>query len=129
MRQHARHLVAAFLLAGALACDHGGSTGPGSTMISVRARDDVGHSAGRNPILVVRSEATPVTSQTGADGTVDIEVAGAGTYRVTIIPRDGYFGGLDSLSKSVTVLAHARTTVEFTLYRAGSVPPEGGGGQ
>lgn len=122
-----RNLIPAVLLTLLAACDPGGGTGPNSTLISVRVRDDRGATAGRNEVVVTLPDATHVDARTGADGNADIRMVEPGTYVVTVVPRDGFVAGTDGLTKSVTVDARTRTEVRFTLYRTGWAPnPQNG---
>lgn len=117
-----RRFVLIPLVLGATACTWFGSTGPDGTVIGVRLLDDRGASAGRNQVVVQLPERRSVNAITGRDGTVDIGVAGAGTYDVRVIPRDGFIA-TEFLSKRVTVTARGKTVVEFILMR-GAIPPE-----
>ncbi|MGZ8379112.1 MAG: hypothetical protein ACXWZS_02005 [Gemmatirosa sp.] len=118
-----RRLVLASLLAGLAACDGGRSTGPGAAVITVRIREDGGASGGRNQVLIATPSAT-LSASTSPDGTADVAVATAGSYRVTVIPRDGFVGGIAGLSKVVTVAAGEAAVVEFTVNRASVSPGE-----
>lgn len=118
-----RPLVLASLLVGLAACDAGRGTGPESSVITVRVRDANGVSAGPNQVLVTLATGT-LSARTDRDGTAAIAVAGAGTYRVTIVPRDGFVGGTAGLSRTVAVGPGAPAVVEFTVYRAGAGPEE-----
>jgi len=117
-----RLLSPTILLACLASCDIGGATGPDATLISVRVRDDRGLSAGRNEVVVVQPSALRLDARTGADGNADIALDAPGTYRVTVIPRDGYVAGSDPLTKTVTVDEHTRTQVRFTLFRSSWTP-------
>jgi hypothetical protein len=118
-----RRLVLASLVTGLAACDGGRSTGPDASVITVRIREDGGAPGGRNQVLIATPSAT-VSASTSRDGTADVAVATAGTYRVTVIPRDGFVGGIAGLSKVVTVAAGEAAVVEFTVNRAGASPVE-----
>ena len=113
-----RQLLLLSVLVSAAACNVGKSTGPASTVISVRVMDDVGAPVARTPVRVMVSATTRVDAATRGDGTVDIGVD-AGAYQVWVIPRDGYISGAESLMKSVTLNASERAIVDFTVHRAG----------
>ena len=122
-----RPLVLLSLLATIAACDAGRSVGPESARITVRLKDDRGEPVDRTQIILTRAATPSVITRSGSDGNADIAVADAGVYRVQVIPREGYVGGTEGLSKEVTVSAHATTMVWFTVHRAGSSgaePPE-----
>ena len=72
----------------------------------------------RMPVAAILST-TRVDVSTGNDGTADIRVPDAGTYLIRVTPRAGYLGSTPALSKSVTVGANARVTVDFTVHRQG----------
>jgi hypothetical protein len=122
-----RRLVLASLLVGAVACDSGRGLAPDASVISVRIRDDTGAPAGRNQVLLTMS-AVSLNASTKGDGTADVTVESAGTYRVTVVPRAGFVGGQAGLTKVVTVVPGSQTVVEFTVNRVGTgpgdVPPE-----
>jgi hypothetical protein len=117
-----RLLIPALLLGSLAACGTGGATGPDATLISVRVRDDRGLSAGRNEVVVLAPAAGSQDARTGADGNADIVLDAPGPYRVTVIPRDGYVAGSDPLTKTITVEAHTRIQVRFTLFRSSWTP-------
>lgn len=122
-----RKLVLMSLIAFAAACSS--STGPGSTVISVRLLDDAGKSAGRNQIVVTQADGTKVTASTGTDGRANIKVASPGDYVISVIQRNGFVGS-DALTRRVRIPANTTTVLEFTLYRGGTStydPPENGG--
>lgn len=117
-----RPLILASLLVAA-ACD-GGGTGPEATAITVRVHDDRGVPVVRTQVIVTTAASRRLDAHTRGDGTVDFGVADAGVYRVWVIPRAGYVGGTDSLSRSVTVGANARVTLDFTVHREGAEPSD-----
>lgn len=113
-----RPLVLVPLLVGLAACS-GNSTQPTSMVINVSVRDDRGVPVDRMPITVKVSEATRVNTRTRRDGTVGVGVAGEGVYQVTVIPRTGYIGSTNGLSKTVQIAANENAAVSFTVYREG----------
>lgn len=118
-----RKLYLMFLVVGVAGCDSSRGTSPESTVINVRLRDDLGAPAGRNQVVVTQSETNRVNARTRDDGMADIHVLEAGVYSVRVVPRDGYVGTMESLSKSVSVAANEKVVVEFTLYRAARSEP------
>lgn len=72
----------------------------------------------RMPVAAILSTMR-LDKSTGSDGTVHIHVADPGLYLVRVTPRAGYLGSTPALSKSVTVAANARVTVDFTVHREG----------
>lgn len=118
-----RHLLLASLLVGTAACGLWSGSAPDPTVIAVRVLDDRGGPVNRADVTVTRSGTTRVNAKTRSDGITVIDVADVGTYRVTVIPRDGYYAGSDPLSKQVTVRANGQSPVTFTLYRASFYPP------
>lgn len=113
-----RTLILVAMLAGVAGCGIGGSTGPDSTAITVRLRDDNGAPVDRTQVSVTLSTSR-VVARTQGDGTADIALTDAGVYQVSVIPREGYITSA-GLSKSVTVVANAKASVEFTVFRSGS---------
>lgn len=105
-----------------MACATDRGTRPESTIINFRVRDDRGAPVDRTQVSVTLSATTHVYGRTRGDGSADIDVAGAGIYHVSVIPREGYLAS-DALSKRVTVAANANAAVDFTLYRAGTSNP------
>lgn len=118
-----RRLILVPLLVGAASCDIWGGASPDATVIAVRVRDDRGWPVNRAEVTATILDSTHVHAKTRSDGAVVIDVADVGTYLVTVIPRDGFVAGSDPLSKQVTVVANARATVDFTLYRVGVIYP------
>jgi len=110
------------LLVSALACvlTTGCSFGtdPSATVLHVRLLDDGGAPAGRHTVVVASAGKPSVTRVTSLGGTLDLSLADGVAYRVSIIPRAGFVSG-PSLSREVTLPAHARTVVEFTVLRQG----------
>ncbi|MEO5588620.1 MAG: hypothetical protein ABIS03_03450 [Gemmatimonadaceae bacterium] len=114
-----------FVVIGVLACVaacSGGSTAPGSS-INIRLLDDSGQPAGRNQVLVVPSTGAKFTAHTGHDGMTNVPITAGGTYKITVIPRDGFVGGNDPLTKSVMADIASNSAVQFILYRT-SLPPD-----
>jgi len=107
------------LLVFVAACNVGGGTQPSSTRLDVRVRDDIGAAVDRMPVTVTFSSGERVSTRTGSDGKVAIDVPDGGTYQVTVIPRVGFIGGVAGLSKAVTVDERTSRTVDFTVHRAG----------
>lgn len=114
-----RRLVLASLLVGVVACDSGRSLGPEASVIHVRIRDDRGVAAGRNQLLLT-APSVRLSASTDRDGTAEVTVESADTYRVTVVPRDGYVGGLAGLTQVVTVTPGSQVVLEFTVMRAAS---------
>lgn len=115
-----RKLILLPLLLGAAACDFGGGTGSDAAVINVRVVDDSGAPISRIPVRVMLTpSAETLSARTEGDGTARVGVSGAGTYRVTVIPRAGYVGGASPLARNVEVSGSGRTTVDFTIYREG----------
>ena len=113
------------LVAGGIACESGTATQ--STVIGVVVRDDRGVPVERMPVTATLST-TRVDVSTRSDGTAEIRVPEAGTYLVRVTPRAGYVGSTPGLEKSVAVDANGKTTVDFTVHRAGvpvDWPPPG----
>jgi hypothetical protein len=88
-------------------------------VINVTVRDDRGVPVDRMPITVKVSEANRVNTHTGRDGTVVVGVADEGVYQVTVIPRTGYVGSTNGLSKTVRISANENAAVSFTVHREG----------
>ena len=113
-----RRLVLASLILGLSACGSGGPTSP-QALINVRVSDDIGAPVDRMPVRVTMSAAERFEGSTGRGGTARIEVSGAGTYEVKVIPRDGYLAGPEPLLKTVIVESNGTSTVTFTVHRVG----------
>lgn len=113
-----RQLIVALIVAAGTACESGTGTDPRSPVISVVVRDDRGLPVERMPVMAILST-TRVNVSTRRDGTADIRVPDAGTYVVQVTPRAGYVGSTPALSKSVTVSANGKVTVDFTVHREG----------
>ena len=113
-----RQLIAALMIVTATACESGAGPDAQSAVISVVVRDDRGVPVNRMPVAAIFST-TRVDVSTGNDGTADIRVPDPGTYHIRVTPRAGYLGSTPALSKSVTVDANARVTVDFTVHRQG----------
>lgn len=113
-------------LVSALAAGCSSGTDPNATVLHIQLVDDRGEPAGRHQVVVTAQAAAPVTRVTSLGGTLDLSLTDGGSYRVSIIPRAG-FVSLPSLSREVTLPAHARTVVGFTLLREGisthDIPP------
>lgn len=120
-----RLLALSSLLVALVACDAGRGTGPEATRVTVRLQDDRGEPVGRTQIIVTQSSGARLIGRSGSDGTAEIAVTEGGVHRVQVIPRDGYVGGTDALSKEVTVAEHAMVLVSFTVHRVGGTgePP------
>lgn len=118
-----RPLILAPLLVGLAACGLGSGSAPDPTVIAVRVLDDRGAPVNRAEVTVTMSGTARVDAKTRSDGITVIDVADVGTYRVTVIPRDGYVAGSDPLTKQVTVDANEKSLVTFTLYRVSYYPP------
>ena len=114
-----RRLLVTSLLLIVGACDGSSSTRSDASTISVRVLDDRGVPVNRMPVVARLSASASVSTRTGKDGTAEIHVGDPGLYTVSVIPRDGYFKGLDPLTKSVSVASNAVAAVDFTVYRAG----------
>ena len=114
------------LLLGVAACDGGRSLGPESARVTIRLQDDRGVPVGRTQVIVTQPSGTRLVGRVGDDGTTTITVDAGGVYRVQVIPREGYVGGTDALSKEVSVAEHAMVLVSFTVHRAGGTgePPQ-----
>lgn len=92
-------------------------SGPGSAGINVNVRDENGSPVARTLVRV--SLPTGVADRgTDNNGNVTVDVPSSGSYRVQVIPRDGYLSGAN-LTKDVTVSEMERATVDFTVRRAG----------
>ncbi len=113
MRRSALALLVSALVTG---CSFG--TEPSATVLHVRLLDDGGAPAGRHTVVVASAGRPSVTRVTSLGGTLDLALADGVAYRVSIIPRAGFVSG-PSLSREVTLPAHARTVVEFTVLRQG----------
>lgn len=123
-----RGVIRGLLIAGVSACSSGSPTSPQGPVLAVRVIDDAGAPVNRMPIAVRMFEATRIDGRTGIDGSADIRLSEAGTYEVRIIPRAGYVGGIEPLSKTVTVEANGSVSLTFTVHREGvstaNPPPE-----
>ncbi len=122
-RFRATAAVAALLLA---ACADAPAA-PDAELISVRLRNELGQSAGRNEVIIERGGSVSQVVRrdgTGAAGRTDVTLPGPGTYLVRVIPRDGYASS-PTLQRVVTVEPAQRLVLEFTLYRTGmsELPP------
>lgn len=117
-----RKLALIPLLLGAAACDVGSGMQPDVAVINVRVVDDRGVPINRTELNVQLPSVERIDGKTGSDGVASIGVADAGTYRVTVIPRAGFYSGPDGSSRIVEVAPNTRTSVEFKLYREGIVP-------
>jgi hypothetical protein len=113
-----RRLIPAIAVLFAAACSSS-ATAPASTTISVRVLDDVGQPVFRNQVNVIFDGQEPVRVLTNHSGIARVEVAEAGEYLVTVVPKIGYDGSTGSIVKRVTVASNATSTVEFTIYRSG----------
>lgn len=109
-------LVSALFSALVTACSFG--TEPDATVLHIRLLDDGGAPAGRHTVVVTTASGPSVTRLTGLGGTLDLTLSDGVAYRVRIIPRAGFVSG-SSLSREVTLPAHERTVVEFTVQRQG----------
>ncbi|MFN8669973.1 MAG: hypothetical protein U0164_22510 [Gemmatimonadaceae bacterium] len=121
MRRHSRALLVTVL---ASACSSG--TDPDATVLHIRLLDDRGEPAGRHQVVVTAQASAPFTRVTSLGGTLDLSLRDGGSYRVQVIPRAGYVS-LPTLSREVTLPAHQRTVIGFTLQREGvstnDIPP------
>lgn len=106
------------LLVGITACGSGGATDPNAAVLQVRLVDDRGASAGRHHVVVQPTAGTAVERVTGTDGRVSIGVASSGTYRVRVVPRDGWMS-TPALTRTVTLVSTPQAVLDFTLLRAG----------
>jgi hypothetical protein len=113
------------LLLGVAACDGGRSLGPESARVTIRLQDDRGVPVGRTQVIVTQPSGARLVGRSDDAGTADIAVAEGGVYRVQVIPREGYVGGTEALSKEVTVAANATVLVYFTVHRAGATGEPG----
>lgn len=105
-------------LLAATACNAGTPVSPDSVRLNIRLRNDAGGTAGRNQVLVTRTDGASGSHQASIDGSGDITLTGPGTYLVRVIPRAG-FVSTPQLRREVTVSTGERLTVSFTLYREG----------
>jgi len=113
-----RYLLSAILLLGALACTPERATDSSSIVLRVLLLDDRYASAGRHEVTVTPVGGSTISVRTGGDGTTSIELPGAGTYEIHVIPRDGFAANPD-LTRIVTLAPGASTVVAFVLYRVG----------
>ena len=120
-----RPVLLSSLLVGLAACNADGGTGPASARVTVRLQDDRGVPVGRTQVIVTQPSGAQLVGRVGDDGTATITVDAGGVYRVQVIPREGYVGGTEALSKEVSVAEHAMVLVSFTVHRAGGTgePP------
>ena len=113
-----RRLSLLISFTGFAACALVDSTGPDAPVLTVRLYDEIGANAGRNLVIVTYPASTRLETRTQPDGIVHIGVQEPGTYRIHVIPREGFLAS-DSLTKDVTVGVNERAVVFFTLHRAG----------
>src|SRR5512138_3066893 len=121
-----RRLILLSLFAATWACSS--STGPAPTSIAVRVRDDAGVPVASMPVRVMFGSSR-LDSRTRDDGTVNIAVSSSGSYLVWVVPRAGYIGSADALSKTIEVSPNSVAVVDFTVIRQGTStadPPVGG---
>jgi hypothetical protein len=97
----------------------GEATAPGSSVITVRLRDDRGAAAARNPVIVALSPTSQFTGVTNSDGTVNLRIPNSGTYQVKVLPRSEYIWTA-ALVRNIDVAANSTVVVDFTLYRGNS---------
>jgi hypothetical protein len=114
-----RLLVVPILLAAA-AC--GAPTDPSAASVEVEVRNEVGASAGRHRIQIVRAvggeDTKPlVSATTGTDGRVSVRLESAGAYEVRVVPTEGFASAAPS-RRTISVAAGERVAVVFTLHRA-----------
>lgn len=123
-----RRLLVFSVAAVLAACSSGGTTGPDANVINVRVVDDIGTGVGRMPVTAIMSNGASVRGVTREDGTVKIGVADAGTYQVSVVPRDGYLRGVDPLVRTISVSASESASIQFLVSRAGistaETPPQ-----
>jgi hypothetical protein len=93
------------------------ASSPGSAGISVNVRDENGSPVARTQVRV--SLPSGIADRgTDDNGNVTVDVPSSGSYRVQVIPREGYVSSAN-LTKDVTVYEMERATVDFTMHRAG----------
>ncbi|HEX6574417.1 MAG TPA: hypothetical protein VF042_05550 [Gemmatimonadaceae bacterium] len=114
-----RRLLVLAAALGIAACNSGGSTSPDVNVINVRVVDDAGEGVVRMPVYAVTSSGETLKGVTRRDGTVRLAVSGAGTYQLSVIPRDGYIKAIDPLTRTVSVDAMTAASVQFQVYRIG----------
>jgi hypothetical protein len=114
-----RSRFALALLFAAAACNVAEPIAPGSSVITVRLRDDRGAAAARNPVIVSLSRTSQFTGVTNSDGTVNIRIPTSGTYQVKVLPRSEYIWTA-ALVRNIEVAANSTAVVDFTLYRENS---------
>jgi hypothetical protein len=107
-----RSRFALALLFAAAACNVAEPIAPGSSVITVRLRDDRG-------VIVSLSRTSQFTGVTNSDGTVNIRIPTSGTYQVKVLPRSEYIWTA-ALVRNIEVAANSTAVVDFTLYRENS---------
>jgi hypothetical protein len=115
-----RRLIVITLLVVAGACDMSRGNRPDQTIINVRIVDDIGAPVVRTAVLVSGSLADPLHTRTGDDGSVEIRLETGGTYRLQVLPRNGYIYN-DGLARDVTVGTNEHTSVQFRMARGGNI--------
>jgi hypothetical protein len=105
---------------GAAAC--AGPTAPDGPRITIWVLDG-GRAVSRTRVIVTSTEGAAAperTALTGDDGVATVDVPAAGLYTVRVLPRGGYRGGQDPLTKTVTLAGAGAVTVSFTVLAEGA---------